>query len=347
MADATFANTKDALEQRVRQKLVRQPNRSTVLLNLLQKSQRVGKNYAFDVSFGTSTGAQVDDGADVSTFNNDDEKMAVLDWAHIQDAFAVTGTAEDAAAGEPTELANLYMKKLLDSINRLADKVNTDAWTGLGTASPQKLHGLTADNGPLDNDGTYATIDRAVFTQWASNRDETVGPLTITRLETMLETIYTASGKMPWFAVTTPTLWRRYAELIAPEKRYVQEVSIRGETIILDGGWQALELNGIPIFKDRVCPAGHWAWVNGEHMGLTSLPPASRLMTASGGYAGQVPIAGTPQEQAGAIPGAPGLMARVIPLSRAGDKSKYQLLWKGVLWSDRCNAHGLMKNVTV
>lgn len=337
MADASFSTTSGALEQRVRAKLTRQPNRASVLLNLLQKTRGSGKNVAFDVTVGTDVGTYYDDGEDVSTYNNDTELMATLPWSHVGDAFALTGTAEDVAAGEPTELANLFMKKLTDCIHRVAAKANLELISGLGTASPQKVHGICNTTGPLGATGQYANIDRGSYSQWAASVTAVSGALTMSVIEQKLEDIYIASGTQPDLIVTTPALWRRYAELVAPEKRYLQEVTIRGEVIKLDGGWSALEVNGIPMFKEKDMVTGEMAFINSQHMGVEFLPAAPRK---NADFLGEVPIAGTPQEQAGNVPDASGLMARVWKLARTGDKSKYQVLTKIALWSDKCNAHG-------
>lgn len=345
MTDATFSSVSGALEQRIRARLARQPNRSTVLLNLLPKRDGSGKNVAFDVSVGTDAGQIFDAGADVSTYNNDTEVLATLPWCTYGDAFAVEGLAMDAAAGEPTELARLALKKLVDAGQRAAAKINVDLYTGAGTASPQKIVGFTITAGPMDATGQYAGVDRGTYPQFASNLDDTAGPLTLSRIEQMFESIYTASGMSPKYLMTTPALWRRYAELVAPEKRYMQEVFIRGETIRLDGGWRALDVNGIPMFKDKDCPSGMMLFINDDHCGVEVLPKAPDYISDND-FLGQFPIAGTPQEQAGAVPDSPGLMARLYKLARAGDKRKFQLFCRPQLWCDKPNTQGLIKNIT-
>lgn len=345
MAAEQLSTIQSALEQRIRARLVRQPNRAAVTLNLLRKNAGSGKNLAWDVSVGTDVGQIFEDGEDVSTYNNDTELMATLPWANYGDAFGVTGLAEDAAAKEPTELNNLVMKKLMDAIQRTASKVNVDVISGLGTASPQKILGMTATAGPLAATGTYAGIDRGTYPQWAGNIDSTIGPLSIKRLETMLSNIYDASGRQPTYMVTTTQLFQAYAELVHPQRRWVEEVTIRGETIKLDGGFKALELNGIPIFKDKDMLDGAWLMIDDEHMGVEFLPPAPRVVGSE--LLAQVPIAGTPQEQAGTVPEAAGLMARLFKLARTGDKSKFQLLARVQLWCDKCNAQGMLKNVSI
>ncbi|MCG8423691.1 MAG: hypothetical protein MJE77_37815 [Proteobacteria bacterium] len=150
MADATFASVSPALEQRYRARVRAQPNRSTVMLNLLEKRRGSGKNVAGVVEVGTSVGQVFDDGEDVTTFNNDTELPSTLQWGEYGDAFAITGRAEDAATNDNTELARLYLRKLMNARNRAASKVNIDLYTGTGAATPQRIHGLTAPAGPLD-----------------------------------------------------------------------------------------------------------------------------------------------------------------------------------------------------
>jgi hypothetical protein len=345
VADSDVAALSDALEQRVRRKLVRQPNRATVFLNLINKQFGSGKNCAFDVSVGTADGQNFDDGEAVSTWNNDTELMAILAWAIYGDAFRITGLAESIAAGEPTELARLYIKKLIDAGGRTASKLNKALYSGTGGTSPQQLHGVSSGTGPMSDSGSYAGIDRSSHVQWAatvSDNGAVDRNLTVGVIEDHLEAMYVASGRQPHYILTTPTLWSAYARLVAPEKRYLQEVTIRGETIKLDGGWRALEINGIPIFKDKDCTAKEMVFVDDDHLVLEQLPDPEVL---KGRAIASIPIAGTPQEQAGTIPDRPGLMARVIELGRAGDMTPFQMIVHTQLTSDRCNAHGRLTDL--
>ena len=338
MADATLASLDNALEQFFRVgRAARQENRSAVLLNLLMKMMGIGKNVAFDATFGTATGQNFADGEDVTVFNNDSEVPAILAWAIYGDAFAVTALAESASVSSRTELANLFLKKLTDAADRTAKILNSELMLGAGTGT--LINGLYNPSGPLDTTGTYATIDRAVNTSWASNENANGGvprALTIDLLEETLEDIYIASGLIPDLLITSPRQWRAYANLVAPEKRYLQDVYIRGEQIKLDGGWQALEVNGIPMFKDKDHPNDKIGFLNTDHIGIYNLPPS---VPVKGRAVGMIPIAGTPQEQAG-LAATPALMARVIELASSGDKRNFQIVTWCQLASDRCNAHG-------
>jgi hypothetical protein len=348
VADVTLSTQANSLEQRFR-KFVKQQNRPAVTLTLLEKRSMTGKNAAWDVELGTATGQVFDDGADVSTFNADSDVPAVLQWGEYGDAFAVTGRVEDASANESVEeIARLYQRKLETCGDRTADKINVDIWGADGSGSPQKLHGLTHSSGPLAATGTYATIDRSVQPQWASNLFTNGGvprAVNLSILEAAERDTLTASGRTPRAYVTTPAIWQALAEILAPNRRWLQEVMIRGQKITLDGGWSAVEFNGKPVFKDPQTTAGCFAGLDLDHLFIGYLPVApSRI--ARGDVIGFIPVNGTPQEMGPtAPPGGQALMAAVSKLARAGNKTKIQVLSTIALCAERCNSSFLIKDL--
>jgi hypothetical protein len=348
VADVTHASQAAAFEQRFR-KHVKQQNRPAVTLTLIEKRPMVGKNAAWDVEVGTATGQVFDDGADVVVFNADVDRPATLDWAEYGDAMAVTGRAEDAAQGETTAaMANTFLTKLDGVANRIADKLNIDIWSADGSGSPQKLHGLTHSSGPLAATGTYANIDRATYPQWASNRFANGGvprAISISIIEAAFRDTVTASGRAPKACVTTPVLWQAVAELVAPNRRYLQEVTIRGQKITLDGGWQAVEINGVPIFRDPQATAGCFAGLDLDHLFMAYLPVAPTRVNR-GDVKGFIPVNGTPQEMGINPPmGGQALMAAVSTLARNGNKTKIQALTTVALCMERCNSSFLITDL--
>lgn len=337
MADSSLnATLAAALEQRFRRQVKSQINRATVTLNLLEKRPGSGKNVAGDVEVGTGTGQNFDDGEDVVTYNNDTELPATLQWAEYGDAFAITGRAEDAAANDSTELARLYLRKLMGARDRAATIINTALYTGLGTASPQKIHGMLASAGPLDSTGTYAAIDRATYPQWASNEIDAAGAgISTSLLETGFEDAYLASGMAPTICITHPTQWHRYADTVG-DKRRMTQATVRGQELTLDMGYKMLEINGVPIFMDKDCPNDSFVGIYDPCMWIEFLPVAQARQARV--LAMNLPIAGTPQEQAGTVPSSP-LMAYLLELARSGNKSKFQLLTTVQLVTDAPNTH--------
>jgi len=346
--DINYAAQAPALEQRFR-KFVRQQNRPAILATLLSRRSRTGKNCAWDVEVGTATARQYDDGEDVSVYNADSDLPAVLQWAEIGDAMAITGRAEDAAANETVEeIARLYQRKLEGCAERIADKLNIDLWSADGSASPQKIHGLTHSSGPLAATGTYASIDRATYPQWASNLFANGGvPRSISDslLQGAEQDTGTASGRTPAAYVTTPALWRAYGESLGPKRQYMQEVTLRGQKIVLDSGWKALEFNGKPIFKDPQCPTGHFAGLDLDSLFIDYLPVAPARVNR-GDVLMFIPVNGTPQEMGLSVPvGGQALMAAVYKLARTGNKTKIQVLLTAALTAERCNSSFLIKDL--
>lgn len=343
MADQLLSATlQNALEQRLRREVIQQPNRATLVTNFLPKRVGRGKNIAYDISVGTDTGQVFDDGADVVTFNNDTELPVTHPWSEYGDAFAISGRAEDAAAGDGTELSNLWAQKLMGARNRAAQKIQSDIMTGTGSASPQTLYGLFSSAGPLDSTGIYGGQNRATFPQWAGNKFSNAGvprPISTALLESCFDATYVASGMVPDFCFTTPTIWSKIAQLVGPDRRFNQTVNVRGQEISLDSGYQFVLINGIPIFKEKDCPVGTFAALSLGHIGIEVLPVAPQRLQRSS-ILGQFPIAGTPQEQAGAsgTPGQP-LMTTVYLLARNGNKTRIELLSTIQTWSDKSNAH--------
>lgn len=352
MADTTFAALNPALEQFIRQAVVKQYNRSHVTANLIRKEVGMGKNLAWDVSVGTATGQVFDDGAVVSTFNADVELLATLPWSEYGDAFKITGRAEDAAQFSRTELGNTWMFKMVQCRERAAKKVNDDIWTGDGSGSPQKLFGLTmSTNGPLSVSGTYAgTMDRATYPQTQGITLSNGGiprAVSLSLVEYGFEQVFNASGKIPTWGITTSNIWRMLAEMEGGQRRILQEAYVRGQKLTMSLGFNAVEVNGVPVFKDISVPTGYLAFFSEDSIALEYLPTApSRI--ARGKIMATVPLAGLPQEQdmTGAPAGAgSALVANIIALPSQGNFESWMLDSTMGLKVTRPNAHLLIKDI--
>lgn len=348
----TFATLNGALEQYIRQKVVKQYNRSHTTAHLIRKEVGIGKNLAWDVSVGTDTGQIFDDGEVVSTFQTDTELLATLPWSEYGDAFKITGRAEDGAQFSRTDLGNTWMFKMIQARERAAQKINTDIWSGAGTGSPQKLSGLTlASGGPLSVSGTYAgTMDRGTYPQTQgitlSNGGIPRG-ISLSLIEYGFEQVFNASGKTPTWGMTTSNIWRVLCELDGGNRRTMQEVYIRGQKLNIALGFNAVEVNGIPVFKDVSVPTGYLAFFSEDSIALEYLPTApSRI--ARGKIMATTPLAGLPQEQE--MTGAPTngvgpLVANIIALPAVGNFESWMIDCTLGLKVDRPNAHLLIKDI--
>lgn len=350
MGDVTTATLNPALEQFIRAKLVKQYNRSHVTANLLPKESGVGKNLAWDVVVGTAEGQVFDEGQLIEDFNADTELLATLPWSEYGDTFKITGRAEDGAQFSQTELANTWLVKLTQARERAAQKLNDDIWTGDGSAAPQVLSGITlSTNGPLSATGTYAgTMVRATYPQTQGITMANGGiprAISLSEIEYGFELVFNASGKIPTFGLTTSNIWRLLSELEGGNRRIMQEVYIRGQKLVMSLGFHAVEVNGVPVFKDISVPSGYLAFFSEDSIGLEYLPTAPARI-ARGKIMATAPLAGLPQEQD--MTGAPmgsALMANIIALPSGGNFESWQIVSTLGLKVPRPNAHFLMKDI--
>lgn len=321
-----------------------QINRATVLLQVLPVGPgTTGKNISWNARFGSAVGGARAEGADVATLNNDDKVPATLDFGTYDDAFGVTGKAMAAAraARNPEELANLFVDELGDCVERLAKGIAIDLYTGSGAAN--FIFGLVTTGGGIMNTGTYAGIDRAVKTQWQGTvmANGAVGrALTFDLMREMRRRIYTASGLKPDLIVTTPDLHEKYGKLFGQQRRYIQEIRLRGMNITLDGGYQMLEFDGIPVLEDVDCPASRMLFLNTRYVRVLQL--ADQIDNVNSSMA-MIGLSGTPEEQLGA-PSAK-LTARINPLGRTGDTYKFQLICYPQLQVRRPNSCGVITDL--
>jgi hypothetical protein len=324
--------------------IVSQINRATVLLQVLPVGDgTTGQNIKWSARFGTAVGGARAEGDDVGTLNNDPKIPATLEYGTYDDAFGITGKAMAAAraARNPADLANLFVEELGDCVERLAKGIAQDLYTGSGAAN--FIHGLVATAGGVMNTGTYATIERSAHTQWQGTvmSNGAVGrALSFDLMREMRRRIYNASGIKPDLIVTTPEIHEKYGKLFGQQRRYVQEITLRGSTIKLDGGYQMLEFDGIPVLEDVDCVSGDMVFLTTRFVRVLQLPDGTNEANQSMGMIG---LAGTEEEQLG-MPSRK-LRARINPLGRNGDLYRFQLICYPQLQVKRPNACGVITDI--
>jgi hypothetical protein len=347
MAALDFDAISSALATLFEDRIVMQINRAVVLANLLPVTPGTGKNIQWVARFGTSTGAVIADGVDVSVYNSDTKVPAVLQFGTYHDAFSITGKARAAAAaaGNPQELVDLFGEEIEESVQRLALKIAQDCYTGTGASD--NINGLLTASGAAPGiaaTGIYATINRGTYSQWAATvmANGTVGrPLTVDLMREMRRRIYTASGEKPDLIVTDPIQHEKYGATFGTNRRYLQDIYLRGQNIKLDGGYQVLEFDGIPVVEDVNHPTGKMSFLNTRHVNLKQLPsPSDALNMGKGSMA----LHGTPEEQYGMA--TTRLTARVQPLAITGDALKFALFCYPQMQVKRPNATGVIEDLT-
>jgi len=353
MAATDFASIQAALEQRIRNRITTQYNRSDVMANIIAKDAGQGKNLAWDITVGTATGYVMTEGQEITVFNADTELACTMPWGLYGDSFKITGLAEDVAAGDGTQLSRLFDRRLMQARSRAVAKINVDLYSGDGVSTPQNLMGLTASAGPLDSTGTYAGQNRSTYSQWGGNVFGNNGvprALNLSLIEYALEVTGTASGELPTYGMTTPSLWRVLCELAGGEDRTNKDAYVNGRKLEKSMGFHSVEINGIPIFKDVSAVSGILLLLNDQHLSLQFLP-AAPARVERGKILARVPLAGTPQEQNMDIgtlpPGGGPLFGNLIRLPANGSYDAWMIEATIQLMSDRSNAHAMIKDLAV
>ena len=341
MTQVTLTSLNPALEQFIRKEVVKQYNRPSVAADLLRKEPGMGKNLAWDISVGTSTGQVFTEGQVVTTFNNDTELLATLAWTEYGDAFQITGRAEDAAQYSNTDLGRTWFFKMNQARERSALTYNNDLWSGTGTGNTHI--GLVSSGGGLDATGTYAGQSRATYSQWGGIKLANGGiprGISLSTIEYGLELVFNASGKQPTFGLTTANIWRMLCELVDDQKRVNMPVIVRGEELTMQLGYMAVEVNGIPVFKDISIPSGQLVFLHEPSVAIEYLPAAPARI-ARGKVMATVPLTGTPDEQKKVGMPAEGgpLVALVIALPAGGNFENWQVVATSEVKVIRPNAH--------
>lgn len=350
MAAETLSDISNALSQNFAPDLARQWNRSAVLAGLVAAAAEVmpgnGKNVAFDTEFSGASASTVAEGSDVTDgeLASDVNVPAILSWAHYRSSFKVSETELDAAAssmGVASALLDLFGERIMGSGAKLSRLVNTDMWTGDGTdgsGNPQ-LVGFTG--GALDATGTYAGILRSSYAEWAGNVLENSGTpraLTLDLMYSADQQIFVASGEQATHIVTSPGVYRKYAELFESVRRVVGD----GQSAMSMGsGAASLFWKGIPVLRDPNCPAGTILFFNAPHVKAKYLPRLSdprsavteRMMQLEGGNGGS-------KLDVTRIP------CRVAILAKTGDSVKASLKATIAMCVTRPNAFAVIKDVS-
>ncbi len=328
------------------EKVHSQFNRSVPLLQMLPYEQGRTKNLSWDVEMGDGqqSDSTLGDGVNVSVFNDDTIVPAVLQWGTYSEAFSITGKALSAAmgTGNPSELASLLTEKMDRAITRLTQSIGLDIYTGTGT---NFVTGLTQTNGGLKATGTYAGLDRSTYPLWAGNELLAGGvarALSIQLMRDARRVIYVASGEMPDLIVCDAQQHENYGMLLNNNRRYVQDVFVRGEKITLDGGYGALDFDGIPVIADKNCPAGKMIFLNTRHVKMRQLADvtASAGLPDGQGQGGMVRLHGTAETQLGQAQTS--LVARINALAVTGDAFKIQMVLYPQLQVTRPNSCAIL-----
>lgn len=346
MATQVLSDISTALSTFFDAEMQRQFNRLSVLAEAVPKQFGGGKAVNWDVRLSRSThAAAFTEGADVdsSEFNVDPTVPATLGWAMYRTAFSLSGISVAAAAtsvGSALELLDQFQSNLEDAASDLVSKINSELYSGTGSNS--RIAGLVGA-GALAATGTYATVNRSTYAEWASNVLANGGtPRLLSKglIDNLEAAIYRASGKTPRLIVTTPEVCTKYEALFATEMRVQVD---RGEASPLantpnvgapfipsNSGYTGLFYKGIPILRDRDCPSGKMFLINPDLVCIRVLPQVNL---------GAAVRSETRQANAG-------ISVKVESLAKTGDADKFQLVTYLQLQCKRPNTCGVLADIS-
>jgi hypothetical protein len=350
MSSITLSTITSQLATLFEDELVAQWNRAVVLSKLLPVKPGISQNINWDVKATDGsvayTSANITEGGTVSTFSDDALSVATLSFTNYYDAFGISGLALNAArvTGNPAALADLFGEKLMDCVTRLAKNLN-QSWY-LGTGASNVIAGLVdPTNGALKASGTYAGINKGSVTLFQGNELTNGGsarPLSFQIMRDTIRTIYTNSGETPDLIIADPIQFARYGMLFGEQRRYMTEMTTAGGNYKLDGGFKALEFDGIPFVQDKDANAGQALFLNTKHVVIRQMPDylADAGEVGAVGRAAMMKLSGTPETQLGA--GTTSLTARLLPLAVVGDNYTFQLIVYPQLQVRRPNACAML-----
>jgi len=169
------------------------------------------------------------------------------------------------------------------------------------------------------DDGTYVTtlhnISRSTYPWWKcstfSNDDNsgTNRDLTLDLIQQAITAVEKNGGEVNMI-ISDHDLRDAYAALVVADKRFVN-------TLELDGGWKALEYNGIPWVADVDCPPNTIFFIDTRHLQIMQMSDWDWM------------------DKDGAV------------LSRVADSDAYEavLFWYAELATDRPRAHSFLRDV--
>lgn len=333
MADTVTTLSLVTLAQEYRGDIVRQINRRTVLLKLLNIFRGEGKNCAFGPEADGQVAENYADGADAANFGGDVQASAVLPWGLYRSNIHVSDLSMDASAGASSPIGNrmLWARNVVNAAAKLGSQINAAGYNGAGTGTT--IAGLDVAIGSVSN--TYAGIDRSQGGN-AYFRPYVVDPgvstaITQAQIRTDIQAIYVASGMNPDLAICAPALFNSIGATFDATRRQIDTVATARGPIRLDFGWSALEVDGTLFVKDKDATAGTIYYLNTNHVSFQYLPPTDPV---------NAPVQVMADDGFGEVP----LGMRFKKLATLGASERAQVSSTIQLVVDRPNACGVRKN---
>jgi len=263
--------------------IVRQFNRRSLLLSLLNKIEGEGKNVAWVAEGDGAAAAYVAEGAPAVTPTVDSQGSAILPWAIARSEFSVTDFAKSAARSSRTPEGNIALiaRDMINASATLASKINLGLFTGASGQTPGQIVGLAEAIG-LDNN-TYATIDRGASAFWKPYVVDPGSATALTKAQIRLDlaSIMKNGGVKPNFAFVGPSTLVALKAVLDPQIMYVvqsQQVMGANGLVNIEAGVSRVDVEGCTFVEDKDCPEGVIYYINTDAVHVEYLPYAQSFM---------------------------------------------------------------------
>lgn len=245
-------------------------NRRSVLATVLPVVLGKNQTVAWVVEDDGAIAENHTDGADAANFGSDAPKTASLNYGLYRSNFRVTDLAEMAASvsDSPGDLRSPFGRSMMGGARKLLSTINAAFYAGTGAGTTIAGLGLGVDSA-----GTYAAIDRAVVTNWASYEvDAAAAALTKDHVRTDLAAVYTNHGERPDIAVCSPATLNKIKALFDTAARYTKDVySARGKSV-LESGSDVIVIDGCQFIEDKDATASAIYYLNSQEVEIEVLP---------------------------------------------------------------------------
>jgi len=336
MADFDLSTVTNVLAQTFRPRIVRTFSSSSRLLRLLQIERGEGKNISWGIETTGAIGENFTDGADVSNYGIDTPDDAVLSWGLYRSNFKITNLALATArtSASPADMLRPMGRSFENACRKLARTINGVLYSGAGTGTT--IAGLAT---AIDNNNTYATIDRSSVTAFRATEFDpgSATDPTLSQLRKDIYDIEDTCGEKPDIAMCSSSVFLKIASLFDNNRQYQQTVvnTARGQ-VMLDASVGVVMIEGCAFINDPDCTANKIYYLNSNYVRVVYLPGASESEVVTDDM-----IMASLQDNMGPMP----LGLNVYPLARTGAARKVTCEVQMQLMVEKPSACGVRHNV--
>lgn len=299
MAATVLSDLSAALSLRFANKAANQINNVTVLPHLLPIIPGDGKVCSWTVEVSGATDAVPSDEAVPGRTHADAdaeiELPAIQSWSQYDKTTSISDLAQAASAANfnpesaGAQGMDMLIGKLMRQLPRMAKGIARDCYSGTSAAAPAGIVGLEE---AIDSGATaYAGINPVTYPEWTGV--ENVGTyaglsLSFVR-ENLLTPVYDACGESPEFMVCGSAMFDRLRGLFpdSHDKYFDREIALaRGggpdgrepRMLKLHSGVVALEIDGVPVVRDKFCTPDTIYALNTSYIELRQVLPYYGLL---------------------------------------------------------------------